>query len=103
MSNEKQFLTIKLDASELTPAQVRLLKYLNSMLLNTITTGDEADYFDCANEAMRMFATLLRGASFTQIEQIKDSDIPYERQVIEYCLETIYEDMARGKIATFDN
>ncbi len=99
----KKFLTIQLDSSELNPAQERLIRYMNSMLLSALTSKDEGEYFESSNEAMRMLASLIRRANFNESTLAQAKDIPYETQVLEYCMETINDDIIDNKTVIFDN
>lgn len=99
----KKFLTIQLDSTELNPAQERLIRYMNSMLLSALTSDDEGEYFESSNEAMRMLASLIKKANFNDRHSVKAKSIPYDSQVIEYCMETISEDLSDNKTVIFDN
>lgn len=99
----KKFLTIQLDSSELNPAQERLIRYMNSMLLSALTSDDEGEYFEASNEAMRMLASLIRKANFNESPSTKAKPIPYDAQVLEYCMETINDDLSDNKTVIFDN
>lgn len=90
-----------LDTSELSSAQRRLIRYLNSTLLHAVTTSDEREYFDGANEAMQMFASLIQQANFPLQEG--HADIPYPTQALEFCMETMAEDLSRKRTLIFDN
>lgn len=103
MSKKKEFLTIQIDASELTPAQQRIIRYLNSMILKTLTTNDEAEYFDAANEAMRMLAELVKQANFTTSPSNQMSEIPYSEQALEFCVENMLYDLENKSTNIFDN
>ena len=98
-----KLLTIELDASNLTSAQQRLIRYLNSMILNTLTTDDEAEYFESSNEAMQMLAELVKQANFTGLESTKAKKIPYSSQALEFCIEAIAEDIVSQTTNVFDN
>lgn len=99
----KKFLTIQMDADNLSPAQQRLIRYMNSMLLSALTCDDEDEYFECSNEAMRMFAGLIRKANFNNLPSAKSVDIPYDKQVLEFCLESLDEDLSQDRSLVFDN
>ena len=101
--DQENHLTLQLDASELSPGQQRLIRYINSVLLHVITTHDEAEYFDGSNQAMRMLAALIRQANFAQKERERNSDIPYPVQALEFCMETMAQDLAQDKEIIFDN
>ncbi|MCY4645035.1 MAG: hypothetical protein OXB88_10485 [Bacteriovoracales bacterium] len=95
--------TLELDSSKLSLGQQRLIRYLNSVLIDTVTSSDEAEYFDGANEAMRMFAGLIKESRFAQEKNKNKSAIPYSDQVLEFCMETMRDDLSQKKTIIFDN
>ena len=100
---KKNYLTLELDVSELSQAQQRLIRYINSALLHTVTTLDEAEYFEGSNEVMRMFASLIKQANFVQEGGRHNPNIPYPTQALEFCIETIADDISQNKTIIFDN
>jgi len=93
-------LSIQLDVSELTPQQVRLIKSLNAMLVHTLQTDDEEEFFDGSAELMRICASLIKQARFSEK---RPEDIAYEEQALEYSVDAICEDMNSSKLVALDN
>ena len=94
--------TLQLDISGLSESQQRLLRYINSALLHAITTADEGEYFDHTAQAMRIFSSLVRQADFVEKEAKGHSQIPYPTQALEFCIETIVDDISENKTIVFD-
>ncbi len=101
-ANNDYILNLQIDTSELTPAQVRLIKSLHSLLLGVITTDDEAEYFDDSAEAMRICASLIQQSHFTQ-QFNTNKNIPYADQALEYSIDILQEQFSQSKVITYDN
>ena len=99
---DKKQETLQLDISGLSDSQQRLLRYINSAILHAITTSDEGEYFDHTTEAMQIFASLIRQANFAEREAKRYSHIPYPTQALEFCIETIVDDISENKTVIFD-
>jgi hypothetical protein len=95
-------LSIEIDTSKLTNPQIRLLRSLNCLLADILTTKDETDYFDGSAEIMRLCAALIRQSHFN-MDRTQDSDIPYAKQALEYSTEVLREYIETAKIITYDN
>lgn len=92
---------IEIDATELTAAQIRMLKTLNTMINHVLITENEGEYFDGAAETIRMCASLIKQANF--VHDMKANDIPYSEQVLEYSLDVLQEHMNMSKVVSYDN
>lgn len=105
MSNftvNKESLNIKLDIDELSPAQVRLIRSLSTMISHTLTTDEEADFFESASELLKMCAILIKQSNFIQnLPTTKAKE--YSEQAIEYSVENIFENMDEKKLLNLDN
>ena len=101
-SLKESMIKIEIDGSELTPQQVRLIKSLNTMLSHVLLTENEEEYFEGSAEFMRMCASLIKQARFT--EELKDqSNIPYAQQALEYSVDVLQEYVTASKVVTYDN
>lgn len=95
-------ITIEIDGTELTPAQIRLIRSLHTMLAHVMITENEEEYFEGSAEFMRMCASLIKQARFT--EQLRDqSDVPYAQQALEYSVDVLQEYVTASKVVTYDN
>jgi hypothetical protein len=93
---------IEFDASELNPQQLRLIKSLNTMITHVLLTENEEEYFEGSAEFMRMCASLIKQARFT--EQLKDqTNVPYTQQALEYSVDVLQEYVTASKVVTYDN
>lgn len=92
---------IEVNGEELTSAQVRLLKTINTMLAHVLTTEDESEFFESSAEAMRMCASLIKQSHFAQ--DLKVSGIPYADQAIEYSMDLLSEHISNAKVVHYDN
>lgn len=101
-SLKDKMIRIEMDGSELTPAQIRLIKSLNAMLAHVLVTDDEEEYFEGSAEFMRMCASLIKQAQFT--ENLKgQGNIPYAQQALEYSMDVLQEYVTKSKVVTYDN
>lgn len=100
-SINKEKLFIEIDASELTPAHKRMLKTLNTLLLQVLTTNDEGKYFEGSAEIMRQCAALIKQARF--IDNEKMASIPYTEQVLEFSMDILQEQITNMKVISYDN
>ncbi|AYF45628.1 MULTISPECIES: hypothetical protein [Halobacteriovorax] len=92
-------LTIDIDTTELTPAQLRAIKTINMLMAHIITTEDEADFFDGTAETMRLCASLVKQSRFCH----QDSSIPYGDQALEFAIEALTELMESSSVVKYDN
>lgn len=92
---------IEIDSTHLNAAQVRLLKSINSMIAQVLTTEEEADFFEGSAEVMRMCAALIKQAHFA--DDLKISGIPYADQAIEYSMDVLTEHLTNSKVVHYDN
>lgn len=93
-------IVINFDESRLTPAQVRLIKTLNALLLHNMTTPNEAEFFETCAEMMKVCAGMINQASFSTGAP---GDIPYAKQAIEYSIDVLQEQVDDDKVTRLDN
>lgn len=98
----KKKLNIEIDTNGLTPAQVRLIRSLNAMLTHLLVTDEEAEFFDGSAEFMRMCASLIKQSHFTE-KLLKEENIPYADQALEFAVDVLSEHMTLSKVVTYDN
>ncbi|WP_127717910.1 hypothetical protein [Halobacteriovorax sp. HLS] len=98
--NQRVF--IEVDTSELTDAQVRLIKSLNTMLQHVLVTDSEDEFFDGSANFMRMCASIIKKAHFAQ--DLKGVDnIPYAEQALEYSMDILQEHITNSNVVSYDN
>ncbi len=97
-----QKLIIELDTSELTNAQVRMIRSLNTVLAQLLLTNDESEFFENSSELMRLCASLIKQATFPH-QSLKKTKTPYADQALEYSLDNLQENINAEKIISYDN
>ena len=98
----KDQISIDIDTNGLTPAQVRLIRSINTLLLHVVKTDDESEFFDGSAEFMRMCASLIKQSYFAN--ELKNlEDISYAEQALEYSMDVLQECMEGAKIVQYDN
>jgi hypothetical protein len=95
-------LKIEIDATELTPKQIRSVKSVMSMMEHVLTTDDESEFFEGSAELMRMIATLIKQSSFSE-EYSKNKSISYSDQALEYSVDMLQDFISDKKVIRYDN
>lgn len=91
-------LTMKLDTEGLTPAQVRILKTIHSLMANVLTAEDEAEYFETSAELMKKTSELIKNSQFA----LQNKNMEYGNQAVEFAVDTLNENLEESK-QNFDN
>ena len=99
---EQKSVKFEFDTTELNSSQIRLIKGICSMLNHTLTTDDEGEYFEGSAELMRMIASAVKQSNFTT-EWNDDQTIPYSQQALEFCVDSIADQMYSNDIVKHDN
>jgi hypothetical protein len=99
---EQKSVTVTFDTTELNTQQIRLIKSICSMLNHVMTTDDEAGYFDGSADLMRLVAGAVKQANFTT-EWCEQNGIPYAQQALEFCIDTISDQMYSDDLVKHDN
>ncbi len=99
LRHEKNELLLKLNAEELTPTQVRLLKSVMSLLGHVLTAEDESEYFDCSADLMKKVAETIKHADFAT----KNKKMAYGNQAVEFAIDFINETLDQNKLQNIDN
>lgn len=92
-------LKIKINAKELNDHQKRLIKSINSLLEHILLTKSEEDYFESSSELMRLVATAIKKSNFNS----QCSSIEYQQQVLEFCVDTLSDQVYERNVETLDN
>jgi len=95
-------LTMEIDTRGLTPAQVRLIRSINSLLLHVMKTSDESEFFDGSAEFMRLCASLIKQSFFAN-QLNANEDISYAAQALEYSMDMLQEFVEEQKVVQYDN
>ncbi|MCF8057743.1 MAG: hypothetical protein K9K67_00495 [Bacteriovoracaceae bacterium] len=99
-ANQKKMF-IEIDTTEMTAAQIRMVKTLNSLMNHVLVTESEGEYFESAAEVMRICASLIKQANFTT--DMKANNVPYAEQVLEYSIDMLQDHMSQAKVVSYDN
>ena len=99
MKPNKENTLLEIDCSNLGDQQKRLVKSINSLLQHVLTTKNEADYFESSSELMRLLATAIKKSDFNQADQ----KIPYDQQVLEFCVDTLSDHVYNNEVEQYDN
>jgi hypothetical protein len=99
MKPNKENEVLEVDCSHLGEQQKRLVKGINSLLQHVLTTKNEDEYFELSSELMRLLATAIKKSNFNQ----EDQAIDYDRQVLEFCVDTLSDQVYGNEVEQFDN
>jgi len=95
-------LTIQVNTKDLNPGQVRLIKTINTLMMDVATTDNENIFFNHSAEFLRKCASLIQQAKFT-MENEHLSEIPYAEQVLEYSFDILADQVMTSEITSYDN
>lgn len=95
-------LKVDIDTTELKSHQVRLIKSLNTLVSNLMTTDNEEDFFETTNELVRMIANAVKKSNFAEV-YCEGEAIPYAEQALEFALDHLSDEIHQGKFVRFDN
>jgi hypothetical protein len=91
--------TLEIDCSMMKDQQKRLVKSINSLLQHVLSTKDEEDYFQSSTELMRLLATAIKKSNFNQ----ENHSIAYDQQVLEFCVDTLSDQVYSNEVEQYDN
>jgi hypothetical protein len=92
-------LKLEIDTEEMNNQQVRLIKTINTMLAHVLTTEEEDEYFDSSSELLRLVASAVKKANFSK----NDSGIEYSQQALEFCVDTLSNQIYEDDLIKYDN
>ncbi len=92
-------MTIDMNTDDLSEQQKRLLKSINMMLVHTMTTDEEDEYFDGSSELLRLVASAIKKANFSN----KETEIAYDQQALEYCVDILSDQVYGDDLVKYDN
>lgn len=102
MFNKNKKIFIEVNTTEMSAPQIRLIKTINTLLEQIVTTDDEAEYFDGSAEVMRMIASIIQQSNFV-FDAINQSSIHYDDQALEYSVDILQDFMNNSKVVSYDN
>ena len=95
----RKTLTIQIETQDMSSQQVRLIKSINLMLKHVMTTELENEYFDHSSDLLRFVASAIKQANFSKI----DTDIDYGQQALEFCVDTLSDQVYEHDLVKYDN
>lgn len=96
--NKQKELLLTLKTEDLSPAQLRILKNIHSLLGNVLTCEDESEYFEASSELIKRTAELIKNSSFP----LQNKKIPYGEQAVEFAIDNLNESL-ECNIKNLDN
>ena len=101
IKQEGNKVTVEVNTERLSPNQVRLIKSINAMLAQVVTTEDEGVFFESSAELMRMCASIIQQSRFAET-LIHMDNVPYAEQALEYSLEVLQDYMSASNVISYD-
>lgn len=115
-SSTGAILDLSINTKNLNEAQIRVIRMLNSILLELLNSNNEAQFFEKSAELMRLSAMAIKQSNFNSLHShvehssAMSSDgpkIPYAEQALEFSIDNLFEIFSglgvSNKIVTFDN
>ena len=96
---KNQVISIDIDTTGMEPAQIRLLRSLNSMISFLLKADNESDYFDASAEAITLCASIIKQAHLPN----ENNQIEYANQALEYSIDILGDRIHNSKIIQYDN
>lgn len=84
----------------LTAEQDRLVKSVKAMLVHAIKTDSETDFFETSSELFRLVATAIKRSDFVNENK---SAIAYDKQVLEFCIDILADQVSDNDVVKYDN
>jgi len=95
----KSKMNVEINTTNLNEQQIRLVKSINTMLSHVLETDAESEYFDSSSELLRLVASAIKKANFNN----QGSNIAYDQQALEYCVDILSEQVYTDEVMKYDN
>jgi hypothetical protein len=92
-------LLIKLSVEELDPAQIRLIKMINSLVNQVLTAEDEAEYFELSAALIKKSAEIIKASHYAK----NNKKLPVARQALEFAFDFFSENLIEDDLGNIDN
>jgi hypothetical protein len=99
LNHKDKELLVKFDIDGLTPAQVRLIKNIHSLVAGVLTSEDEGEFFESSAELMKRSAELIKHANFA----LQHKQMSYGDQAVEFAVDSLNEAAEERKLQNIDN
>ena len=97
LTSEK--INLEIDTTGMSDQQIRLIKTANSLLTHIMSAEVEEEYFESSSDLFRVIATAIKTSNFNTSE----NEIAYDQQVLEYCSDTLADQVYQDDIIQYDN
>ncbi len=98
----KDSMVIKIKSEGLTEQQKRLIKSLNTYLVELLNTEKEENFFKNTEETVRVLAALVKQSNFSTFVKSED-DIAYAEQALESSFDSVIEKLYTSETVIYDN
>ncbi|MBF0360494.1 MAG: hypothetical protein HQK49_05745 [Oligoflexia bacterium] len=116
-SSQGGMLNFSINTKNLNEAQIRVIRMVNSVLLELLNSNNEAQFFEKSAELMRLSAIAIKQSNFnsmgpenhmtTSTATSEGVRIPYADQAIEFSIDNLFEIFSgvnpSNKLINFDN
>ncbi len=93
-------LNLSIDTTNMKAEQIRLIRSINFLMSQALTTNNEGEFFESSAELMRLCASMIKLAHFANNNR---GDIPYAEQALEYSLEVLQDQISAADVLKYDN
>ncbi len=98
----KDSMVIKIKSEGLTEQQKRLIKSLNSHLVELLHTEKEETFFKKTEDAVKFLAAIVKQSHFNSFVKSED-DIAYAEQALESSFDSVTEKLYTSETVIYDN
>ncbi|MBF0298714.1 MAG: hypothetical protein HQK51_08340 [Oligoflexia bacterium] len=114
-SSQGGILNLSINTKGLNEAQIRVIRMVNSVLLELLSSNNEAQFFEKSAELMRLSAITIKQSNFNNLNSeqsvighsLDGPKIPYAEQAIEFSIDNLFEIFSginlSNKLVNFDN
>jgi len=89
-------ISLNIDSERMNPLQLRLLKKLCIIAVETSQAFGEAEYFGSSAEMMKLTSEIIKNSSYNDIAT-QNENIPYKQQALEYAMD-VFQDSLEEEI-----
>lgn len=93
LSKKEMELILKMDTEGMSPAQIRLVKSIHSLLAHVLSSEEESEYFEASAELMKKTAELIKHSAFATTHK----NMSYGDQAVEFAVDTLNESLEENK------
>ena len=93
LSKKEMELILKMDTEGMSPAQVRLVKSIHSLLAHVLSSEEESEYFETSAELLKKTAELIKQSAFATTNK----NMSYGDQAVEFAVDTLNESLEENK------